>query len=611
MLATKTTEAAMKRTFKQTQRSNRGYALLITIVFIGIALLLLGSMMDWTNSSAKQTERNNLFNMSTAAAEAATERVIAQMAGDFSYQSLQPATSYTPYYPTAANQTNFNWPVQFSFSDGAGNANQTGVSRSPYIWQRIGAANSVYSNLWAYLVNCTVTSTATTVNQPYDVSATVQQQFQLCSIPIFQFAIFYNMNMEICPGQNMTVNGKTHVNGQIYADPEQTLAFKDTVSSTSSNIIYARNPNDQQTSKTNPIVHYLNPDGSTNISGPQTVDPITIPLGTNLPSPAAILDLPPAGLDPNSPDGQQYLYNQADLIISNSSDGQSFSVYYQNSNNVQQLTPIPAITNNVTNVSYSFLTNVSFYDYRESDMVKAVQLNVNNLNAWLANSSATGGQQYNNLNTSGGTSKGHAINSVYIYNSVPLSGTQLPAVRVANGSVLPSQGLTVVTPQPLYVLGNYNASGSSLNNGTNVVNAAPAALIGDAVTVLSTGWNDSYTSGTGLNSRNAGDTTVNAAAFEGIVESTKVGNTKHYSGGVENFLRLLEDWGGNTLTYNGSIVVMFDSRYATNYWQTPGNYYSVPTRDWGFDVNFSQGQDKLPPISPQLKTLVPTGWKVY
>ena len=46
-------------------------------------------------------------------------------------------------------------------------------------------------------------------------------------------------------------------------------------------------------------------------------------------------------------------------------------------------------------------------------------------------------------------------------------------------------GLTVVTPDPLYVLGNYNANGSSLNNGTNVANTAPAALIGDAITVLS------------------------------------------------------------------------------------------------------------------------------
>jgi hypothetical protein len=604
---------------KQFKRSNRGYALLITIVFVGIALLLLGSVMNWTNSSAIQAERNNLFNMSTAAAEADTERVIAQMTRDFFNQSLQPTNNYITLYITTANQNNFNWPVQFSFSDGAGNANQTSVSTVPTVyttnWTVITAVNSAYSNLWAAVANCTVISTATPINQPYIVPATVQQQFQLCSIPIFQFAIFYNMNMEICPGANMTVNGKTHVNGQIWADPGTSLTFNDTVETTASNIIYSRNTNDDpQANTANPTVIYLNPNGSANTPS-LSADSLNMPLGTNLASPADILDLSPAGVDPYSAVGQEYLYNQADIIVSNSSSGQ-FSAYYQNSNSTPQLQLIPAITNinissHTTNVYYSFLTNVSFYDYRESDTVQAVQLSVTNFGIWVTNNSTTnGGLQYNNQNTSGSSSKGHAINSVYIYNSVPLTSSQLPAVRVAYGSVLPTQGLTVVTPQPIYVLGNYNASGSSLNNGTNVVNTAPAALIGDAVTVLSTSWKDSYTSGTGISSRNAGNTTVNVATFEGIVESTNISGTKYYSGGVENFLRLLENWTGDTLTYNGSIVAMFDSRYATNHWQTPGNYYNVPTRAWGFDLNFLQ-QTKQPPISPQVKTLVPTGWSVY
>ncbi len=612
----------MKKTFKQFKQSNRGYALLITIIFVGIALLLLGSVMNWTNTTAKQTELNNLFNVSTAAAEADTELVIAQMTRDFFNQSLQPVINYTVLYITTANQTNYNWPVKFAFSDGTGNANQTSVSTVPSVWTtnwtRINAVNSAYSNLWAAVANCTVISTATAIQQPYepyDVSATVRQQFQLCSIPIFQFAIFYNMNMEICPGANMTVNGKTHVNGQIWADPAATLTFKDTVETTASNIIYSRNTNDDpQANTANPIVIYQKPDGSTN-SPSLSANSLIMPLGTNLVSPADILDLSPTGVLPYSAVGQEYLYNQADIIVSNSSSGQ-LSVYYQNSNSTPQLQLIPPMTNivsHVTNVYYSFLTNVSFYDYREKDTVKAVQLSVTNFGIWVTNNSPTnGGLQYNNQNTSGSSSKGHAINSVYIYNSVPPTSSQLPAVRVANGSVLPSQGLTVATPQPIYVLGNYNASGSSLNNGTNVVNTAPAAFIGDAVTVLSTNWHDTYTSSTSLSSRPAGNTTVNAATFEGIVVSTNIGGTKYYSGGVENFLRLLEDWGNGTktLTYNGSIVVMFASRYATNYWQTPGNYYNYPIRAWGFDMNFSQ-QTQQPPISPQVKALVPTGWSVY
>ena len=175
----------------------------------------------------------------------------------------------------------------------------------------------------------------------------------------------------------------------------------------------------------------------------------------------------------------------------------------------------------------------------------------------------------------------------------------------------PPQGLTVATPDPIYVLGNYNASGVSLNNGTNVVNAAPAGFMGDSITILSTGWSDSYTSSTALSSRTPGNTTVNAATLEGIVQSVTVNGTKHYSGGVENFLRLLENWSSSTtLTYNGSIIVLFQSRFATNYWQTPGNYYNVPTRAWGFDVNF-ETQGGLPPIFPSAKAMIRQNWAAY
>ncbi|MGH7993840.1 MAG: hypothetical protein ACREDQ_10010, partial [Limisphaerales bacterium] len=285
--------------------------------------------------------------------------------------------------------------------------------------------------------------------------------------PIFQFAIFYNMDMEICPGANMTVNGKTYVNGNVWADPSSpaTLVFGGRMDTTASNIFYTRSPNDQQSSTINPTVIYLDTNSPV-LNAP----PMILPAGTNIvTSVAVILGLPPPGLDPNSFAGQAYFYNVVDIIVSNSSSG-TISALYQNSNNVNQLTRIPFdmtnVVDSITNRYYSFATNTSFYDYRESKTVKAVQLNVGAFNSWLTGPGAT----YNRQNNSGSTSKGHSINSIYIYNNAAFNGTQLPAVRLANGATLPLQGLTVATPFPIYVLGNYNASGSSLNNGTNVVN---------------------------------------------------------------------------------------------------------------------------------------------
>jgi hypothetical protein len=350
----------------------------------------------------------------------------------------------------------------------------------------------------------------------------------------------------------------------------------------------------------------------------QTNDPTAI---------RALLNLPPAGTAPYSSTGQLYFINQTDLIISNSPSG-TISAYLQDSNNVTALTRIPYNTNVVTsylvtngyttnkithvvtpitstaystNFFYSFATNTTFYDYREGKTVAAVQLNVGALTNWLV---STNGSGYNSQIY---TDTGHYIDSVYVYNNAPYTSSSLPAVRMANGAVLPDQGLTVVTPDPLYVLGNYNANGSSLGT-TNTANTQPAALFGDSITALSTAWNDSlYTSSYALGSRNPGATTINAAAFEGIVQTVGA----NYSGGVENFIRLLENWSSSTtLTYNGSIVVMFPSQYATNKWQQTGVYYNAPHRAWAFDLNF-QNNNGLPPLTPQVTKLFRQTWSVY
>ncbi len=273
-------------------------------------------------------------------------------------------------------------------------------------------------------------------------------------------------------------------------------------------------------------------------------------------------------------------------------------------------------TNYVLYMGYSFLTNVLFYDWREGwhggsgppKKVFAVQLDLKAYNGWMTNSAPNGGLVYYNQCLA---SKTHPLDSIYIYNAVPLTSTVLPAVRVMNGGSMPSQdnsfGFTLATPMPLYVWGDYNATnnvGSSLSQNS-VIYTEPAALMADAITVLSDGWADSssFTKHTG--GPNAGQTTINAACMEGIVESTNnpVSNANGYSGGAENFLRLLENWSSIHLWYNGSIVVMFPSQYATNCWQQTGGYYTAASRQWAFDTNFLNW-DNLPPLTPTVVNYV-------
>jgi hypothetical protein len=627
----------MQTIFQPRTRRASGFALIMIMILVAVMLTVFASMMYWVSSNSKITLRNNAYTSAEAAAESGTETVLAPMIRDYTAGGLNSASIYT----NLVDQT--GWPISYSFPSNYLYINKLYETNLSYL-------SAEFGNLMGYVDYVTNQVTATASSGPVSVPATVQQTLEFASIPIFQYAIFYNMDLEICPGAAMTISGHVHSNDNIYYtgnSSSQPLTFSTQVDA-SGFTTNSRSPNDSQTWSPGNVIFSM---AGQPVHG---ADSLNMPVGTNN-NPAAvvgIIQLPPSNLIAQnplnaaaySPTGSVYLYNAADLIITNSATSwTNFTVLYDNQYVTPPLTVVQPdvqvyITNTLnhnssTNYFYSFVTNATFYDYRESDTVQAIQIDVGKFNAWLTNNTAIvthtgtttittttiggtnrGGYQYNQLNTTSSSSKGHNINSIYVYNSVTPSSSVLPAVRLVNGSQLPStayfgngliSGLTVATAQPIYTMGNYNVTnagataftlGSTTNGG-----AVPAALIGDALTILSQSWQDSWNSSTALSSRIPVQTTVNAAALEGIVPS---GNS-HYSGGVENFLRMLENWSnGINLVYNGSIVVMFPSQYATNYWIGPGTYYNPPNRQWGFDLNFTKGQSSQPPMSPQAKYVI-------
>jgi hypothetical protein len=128
---------------------------------------------------------------------------------------------------------------------------------------------------------------------------------------------------------------------------------------------------------------------------------------------------------------------------------------------------------------------------------------------------------------------------------------------------------------------------------------------------LSNSWVNSSSSRNG-NVSNASNTTINTAILSGIVmpEST---NSATYSGAVENFPRLLENWDSrtpqNTFTYFGSMVELFQSRQATGIYQEPGtnspHYYGIPIRQWYFDTRFYSAP---PPGTFKVITYIKSRW---
>ena len=188
---------------------------------------------------------------------------------------------------------------------------------------------------------------------------------------------------------------------------------------------------------------------------------------------------------------------------------------------------------------------------------------------------------------------------------------------MVNGAQLPDNngwGFTVATPNPLYVQGNYNVqtvgSAANASAGTNdTAYSVPAALISDALTVLSFHWSDAVSFTSAYTQVNANYTatdnnTINAAIITGTMPSTGT-SASTYSGGVHNLPRLLEDWSGKNLWLNTSIIRLWNSQMATNQFCNPAGfnpvpvnpYYNAPTRHFNFDTNFLNIL-KTPPGAP-------------
>lgn len=549
-----------------------GYALLIVLFFTGVSVLLLSAALQWTSNQARQVERSNYYLGNGSAAEAAVEKVLGTIGRDFQsngetyvYSNL---TTYQGLVPTAAESS--VW-TNYEFSDAQGNLNKSYVTRLSN-WS-YGDLQTKYSGTKGYSATYRVVSDARTLATNYStVTSGLKQDVQLAAIPIFGFGVFYGVDLEISPGSDLALGGRVHCNGSMYLQPQGNLNFASHATATQK-ILLSKSPNDP-TSRTFGKVNYsgLHDDG---------VKSLNLPFATNNTSTLLhkIIEMPPAGEAITSLTGQQRYYNNCDMMIlvSNATVVSTSGSY----NNFSVSIPWSKI-NNFLN------TNKTFYNMREAKTVQCTDFDVNQFNGQYAYLTGV---------------LGRSPKCIYIADLRTQSGTTEPGVRLSNGQTLSTNGMTIATLNPLYVQGHFNAPSAALGT-TNTANTAPAALIADAITFLSGSWSDNQ-GGANLNARTAANTTFNTAIIAGIVQS---GNG-YYSGGVENFMRLLEDWSSKTLTFNGSMVGLYASQQATAPWGASATVYNTPIRRFGFDSNFLTST-KLPYLTPQVRSVIRGQWAV-
>ncbi len=558
--------------------SERGYVLLMVMILVGVSLLSLSGIYMYTRTNSKLSQRANDYYSSLGAAEAATEKVLAQASQDFrNYGAgylMQQLDTYRQTIPTESSV----W-TNFDFMDLSGQDARTEVQYIPA--STFVPLGGTYGQLKAWKDKVRILSNARTLASVNPVVGSVYQDIELTKIPIFQYAIFYNVILEFTPQPPMTVYGPVHCNTNIYMNPAGALTFMNDV--TSAGTI------NQNAISIGPLNVLLGGTVTYNGRHDSGVSVMNLPIGTNN-TPAAVhqvVEFPPSGENYLSTLGQIRFYNQADLVVLVSNN--TVRVTSGRWNNFAS-----ALASN--EVAFLLSTNTSFYSKRESKTVKAINLDVANLVTWnLTNTIVRPSLPMQDVTV------------IYIADFRTLASTNESGVRLVNGTSLPPHGLTIATFSPLYIQGNYNCPAAALGT-TNTSGTLPASVVGDAITILSTAWQDIRSTNT-LSNRIAANTTVNAAVLAGIVATTSSAD----SGGVENYFRYLEDWTSKTHTYNGSMVCMYYSQIASAPWGLPANsggpdHYNPPDRNWGLDQNFQYG-DKLPPKTPALVVLNRAYWR--
>jgi hypothetical protein len=203
------------------------------------------------------------------------------------------------------------------------------------------------------------------------------------------------------------------------------------------------------------------------------------------------------------------------------------------------------------------------------------------------------------------------------FNHVPLR-TDAAATLAAPG------GFTVASENPVYIQGDYNSNAADpfWAGNPDIVGHSSAAVIADAVTILSNNWFDNN-SMLGVPTQAAGNRVATDTYYRVAIAGGKNmafpfpnwSNATDYGfgtdGGVHNFLRFLEDWhtNGNTLNYGGSLVSLYYATYNTGLFKCcTYSVYQPPNRNYTFDADFTSPSG-LPPGTPMFRDVNSLGYR--
>ncbi len=628
-----------------TKRSNSGSGLLAVLFTMSIVAALIAAVFALTNNQVAVTKRTANRATALAYADGVMESLYDQwrtaMIGVTNATDRANGLSNTSLTATLAAPTTAALPLPPGVTLGSWSV----IACTPLLAPTTDAGgrpvpeNGTSSSLrvrLSYLATVNVNFAAPSGYK----TVTVQRAFARAGRNLFDNFFFGTQpNIEFHPGPAMYVSGTSYVGGNLFT-AHNSLHYTKDVTFTGTHAL-GYHPLDSRYGSTTPDITSGGLGDNWDIANPPHYG-----------SQQKLFDTPISGLDAafldhpnandtdsdgnNNNDGYREIIEEQNPVTSanpdplqlDSSTSERLSQnadyrIYVSSTNVVTIYKGPATTAlGSTDPEYvaikgALTTDTAIKDVREGDNVRTVAVNVGAVRTAYNGSTITDnvgggdGLLFYIKDNSVGTSVTTNIVNSSTGASSSVTSTKSRAVKLFNGAQLPgagstglAKGFSVVTPNPVYIQGDYNSgkTGSSqppsntassytppVDNPNPYVSGydrVPAAVVGDSVNILSNAWNDANSTA-GIGSRLATSTTINTAIVAGNVPT---GSSSSYSGGIENFTRFHEDWSNDYLTIYGALALLFDSAQAKAPWSAAS--YSPPNRRWYYDTLL---QDNNPP----------------
>jgi hypothetical protein len=203
------------------RKSERGAALatslLIMSALAAVSMTVLAVVTHEARIAGSDLKRTQTYYATAAGIE--------KMTADFSDLFTQTSAPTT----TQINNVAAAYPSElvsdgFTFVKADGTPNQSIALDPSGASQNVGIQSGPFAGLNAQVTPYILTSTATHINTGTQV--TLRRTINNFLIPIFQFGMFSNGDMEVHPGPPFSFNGRVHANGNLYVSGIMTFNSK-------------------------------------------------------------------------------------------------------------------------------------------------------------------------------------------------------------------------------------------------------------------------------------------------------------------------------------------------------------------------------------------------